>query len=284
MNNVVMMNGVCPSNVTKKYDEMSNEELCLAYQGGDEIALMHLCTKNNGLVRKTAYDYVKTNSDELEDAIQSGYIGLIVAARKYNASHESNSKFSTYAVNWILNYIRRDVDEVRNAIHIPVNKMSEFRRVSRQVTLYEEKKLPYTVAMLAQELNMPEKDVRFYLSIKDTHFNCRSLNEEIGEEGDTTLGDLQVASGDTPEEAVVQLIQHEALYEAIESLDERLQIALCMNYGLGQYDKAYSLGTIGDVLGVSKERARQLVNNAIKELQKPHNRQKLFEDERGISA
>ncbi|MFL0197987.1 sigma-70 family RNA polymerase sigma factor [Clostridium sp. WILCCON 0269] len=82
---------------------MTNEELVELYQSGDEQALNELMEKNTGMVRKLANKFYteKTNSIDIEDLQQEGFIGLITAARKYDFDNAKRAKFITYAVYWI---------------------------------------------------------------------------------------------------------------------------------------------------------------------------------------
>nr|WP_302599868.1 sigma-70 family RNA polymerase sigma factor [uncultured Cellulosilyticum sp.] len=82
---------------------MTNEELVQLYQDGDNKALEQLLEDNKGLIRKIAYKFYTENtaSVDIDDLIQEGSIGLIMAAKKYKFELEKKAKFSTYAIYWV---------------------------------------------------------------------------------------------------------------------------------------------------------------------------------------
>lgn len=91
---------------------MSNEELVQSYQSGDKEALNKLVELNEGIVYKIANKFYveKSNSIDIDDLIQEGFVGLILAADKYRFDIENPCKFSTYAVYWIYQKMNRFVN------------------------------------------------------------------------------------------------------------------------------------------------------------------------------
>lgn len=90
---------------------MFNEDLVLAYQQGDHVALESLIDQNRKIVTKIAYKfYIKqSNALEYEDLIQEGYMGLMNAAKRYDFNNPKKVQFITYAIYWIYKYINRFV-------------------------------------------------------------------------------------------------------------------------------------------------------------------------------
>jgi len=90
---------------------MSNEELVQLYQNGDNKALEELIEANTGIINKIANKYNGINRElEFDDLFQSGSLGLIAAAKKYDFNNEKKAKFITYAVHYIDRYIHRSVN------------------------------------------------------------------------------------------------------------------------------------------------------------------------------
>ena len=89
---------------------MTNEELVLEYQEGNNNALNELIENNKGIVYKIANKFkITNNSIDKDDLIQEGMLGLIIAADKYNFEKENKAKFITYAINWIYEKIYNTV-------------------------------------------------------------------------------------------------------------------------------------------------------------------------------
>ena len=110
---------------------MTNEELVELYQSGDNQALNELVEKNTGMVRKLANKFYteKTNSIDIEDLQQEGFIGLMVAAKKYDFNNPKRAKFITYAVYWIHqkmnNFIRSKNTNDEVSINVPVSEKND---------------------------------------------------------------------------------------------------------------------------------------------------------------
>lgn len=114
---------------------MSNEELVLSYQHGNKQALDTLIENNKGRVFKIANKFYtgKTNSIDIEDLEQEGYMGLITAAEKYNAGMEHNASFITYATYWIYQRIHRFVNKRNTNEEISLNTpLKEDEEIEKQ--------------------------------------------------------------------------------------------------------------------------------------------------------
>lgn len=110
---------------------MTNEELVYLYQQGDKNALEKLIEKNKGIVYKLANKFYveKTNSIDKEDLEQEGFIGLMVAAEKYDFNNLKKAKFTTYAVHWIYQKIYRYMQQKNTnketSLNIPIGEDGE---------------------------------------------------------------------------------------------------------------------------------------------------------------
>lgn len=110
---------------------MTNEELVLLYKEGDKSALEILIKNNKGRIFKIANKFFvgKTNSIEMEDLIQEGYIGLMVAAEKYNPNMNNHASFITYATYWIYEKIHRFIKQKNTndetSLNIPLSEEND---------------------------------------------------------------------------------------------------------------------------------------------------------------
>lgn len=102
---------------------MTNEELVQLYQEGNKRALDKLIEKNKGIVNKLVNKFYvgKTNSIDIEDLQQEGFIGLIIAANKYDFNNASKAKFITYAIYWIYHKIQRFIENKNTNEEISLN-------------------------------------------------------------------------------------------------------------------------------------------------------------------
>ena len=143
-----------------KQAKLSNETLCKLLQNGSKEAEKKIWLKNKGLVMKYANKYHKRyNSNlELDDLIQTGYIGLIQAANRFDFS--KGCKFSTYAIYWIRQIILRSIhDNGFNTIRIPVHLVEKINKVTKhnRELLYETLSFEERVEIISNQLELPKK-------------------------------------------------------------------------------------------------------------------------------
>jgi RNA polymerase primary sigma factor/RNA polymerase sporulation-specific sigma factor len=114
---------------------MTNEELVYLYQNGDRKALAELTEKNKGIVNKLANKFYteRTSSIDKEDLEQEGYIGLMLAADKYDLNNPTKAKFITYATHWIYSkmnrFIRTKNTNEETSLNTPIGEESEDERM-----------------------------------------------------------------------------------------------------------------------------------------------------------
>lgn len=114
---------------------MTNEELVYLYQNGDRKALAELTEKNKGIVNKLANKFYteRTSSIDKEDLEQEGYIGLILAADKYDLNNPAKAKFITYAIHWIYSkmnrFIRTKNTNEETSLNTPIGEELEGERM-----------------------------------------------------------------------------------------------------------------------------------------------------------
>ena len=238
-------------------------ELARRCAQGDEDAIRHMVNSNLRLVVSIAREYAGRGVPLL-DLIQEGSIGLLVAARKFDYTLEF--RFSTYATKWIRQGVTRCLMNHSQLIRVPVHTAEKIRKVEQvRKALWQELETEPSVAQIAARCDLPEDRVLQLLQLQpDT---C-SLDMPTGDGEEGTLGSLleDVRTLQPQEELVRKELEH-TLNVLLSNLNERQQQILRLHFGMADGHE-HSLEEIGKLLGISKERARQIEKQAMDKLQK----------------
>ena len=226
---------------------------------GDEDAIRKMVNSNLRLVVSVARDYAGRGVPMM-DLVQEGSIGLLVAAKKFD--YTLDYRFSTYATKWIRQGVTRCLAN-HGIIRVPVHTAEKMRRVqSARSALLQANGIEPTAAQLAAACDMTQERVEKLLQL--TPEVC-SLDAPVGDE-DGTLGlFLENAAAQQPYETLVREELTHIIGELLQTLNVRQQQLVRLRFGL-EDGTCYSLEQIGAILGVSKERARQIEKQAIEKL------------------
>lgn len=226
-----------------------------------EMAQEHLIRANARLVISVAKKYIGRGVPFL-DLIQEGNIGLIRATNKFE--YQRGHKFSTYATWWIRQAVSRAVADQGRTIRVPVHMGDQLNRMRRvQLQLLQELGRDPSIEELAVGMETTPDKVENLLEIARRPV---SLETPIDEEGDSTFGDfVEDVNSPAPAEEVATHLLHEQLQGALDRLPPREAQILRLRYGL-EDGRVYTLEEVGQTIGVTRERVRQLEAQALNRL------------------
>jgi RNA polymerase primary sigma factor len=236
--------------------------LALRIADGDNEARDHMVRANLRLVVNIARGYVGKGLS-LQDLIEEGNLGLMRAVEGFDAT--MNTRFSTYAVYWIKQSIKRALVNTAKSIRIPaymVQLLSKWRQASAK--LQDELGRPPTHEEVARRLNLPKKKLEIIKKAIHVYETApqsdqqaeggRSIDEMLMD-GNTRSPDLEMIAADD--------LRH--LMELLEKMDPREATVLRMRFGLDD-NEPKTLQEIGGRLGLTRERVRQIGTEALQKL------------------
>jgi len=258
----------------------SQGELATRAKAGDKDAFKKLVESNLRFVLKVAREYIYTGIP-IEDLIQDGNLGIIKAIERFDESKGFN--FISYAVWWIRQSIMQSVHENGTSVRLPVNRINAVNKTVKATdALYKilgrqpssKEIVDFLTDKKTGVSELSEKDVISAMS--DNNFDL-SLNSVFYDDSEVEMHELIEGDGLSEIEGVMNGNSMRAeVNDVLDGLTERESIILKMYFGIGEHTEM-TLAEIGDCIGLTNERVRQIKEFALKKLRTYDNSSKLKE-------
>ncbi len=230
---------------------------------GDKEARAKIILSNLRFVVSIAKNYINTGIP-IADLISEGNVGLMIAVDKFD--YTRGLHFISYAVWWIKQAILKYISERSRLVRFPMNRTNELLKIEKFMREYESKygETP-SVETISRELNIKEKDVQILLNRRSK--NYVSFDDTIYDDNEATYDEflnIEDQTVENPEKTIMKNAITEEVRKIVESLPEKEREIIKYRYGF--YGKPLSLKEIGEIMGLTKERVRQIENRALERM------------------
>jgi RNA polymerase primary sigma factor len=233
-------------------------ELARKIRAGSKEALDHLVNANLRFVVSVAKKFLNQGLSYM-DLIAEGNIGLITAAKRFDERRDF--RFISYAVWWIRQAIQKAIAEQTNTVRLPINRTQQAQRMKKTAQRLEQKHhRKADEEEIASELGLTTRKMN---QIRNASRPLASLDESVYEEEGVTLADtLTDPDAMSPESNFVEGEMLKEMESALSMLSPRERSIIVRYYGIGE-DEPQSLEVIGQDIDLSRERVRQIRNQAL---------------------
>lgn len=250
------------------------KELSKKIGSGDKTAADALVKANLRLVVSVAGKIVKNYKASIMDLIQEGNMGLMAAAEKFSSSF--NTKFSTYAYPWILQYMLRFIHNKTSAIAIPQRKEILLRNLSKVQSSFIQKHGRYPAKTeLCAILGIGMEELNEIIAFE---FSFTSLDSSCADDSDVTFGELIPDFTFNPEQNLIYKESIQRIHDLVDSLPERERIIIRERFNFECKSSVPTLREISAALGVSAETVRQIEIRALRKIRELAEKQNFYEE------
>lgn len=237
-------------------------ELARRIRQGDQDALERLTKANLRFVVSVAKQY-QNQGISLPDLINEGNIGLIKAAKRFDETR--GFKFISYAVWWIRQAICQAIADQSRIVRLPLNQVGTINKIKKEIArLEQELQRAPTVEEIAEAMDLPIEKVNEILKINN---HPQSMDSPVSPDDDTKFSDTFIynVEKDTDDKLINESLTSEINEILYKTLNEKEIEIIKLFFGIG-VSHEFTLDEIGDTVGLSRERVRQIKERAIKRL------------------
>lgn len=243
-------------------DAKQEVELSKEIEKGSKEAKTKLINSNLRLVVSIAKKFMGTPKVSVMDLIQEGNMGLMMAAAKYH--YGFNTRFSTYAYSWILQYMLRYIYNKTSMIALPHRKEELLRRITAARNDYKQNlNHEPSEQELAEYCGTTVEDIESVLAFA---YTVTSMDMETSDEGGTTVGDLIPDTSYNPEESFIRKQDILEIKEMVDTLPDKERRVIYYRFNFDCDPHVPTLRELSASMGVSAETVRQMEMRAVKKI------------------